>query len=417
MHKGDTPQVERAMTERRRADLLQGIRVLDLTNVLSGPFCTYQLGLLGAEVIKIEPSDDGDLARQLGTDPELNRRKMGISFLAQNSGKKSLTINLKHPDGTALFEKLVATSDVVIENFRPGVMRRLGLDYEHLSRLRPSLVYCAISGFGQTGPLRNNPAYDQIIQGMSGVMSVTGDATSAPLRVGYPLCDTLGGMTAAFATMAALFDRARTGRGRFVDVSMLDSTLVALGWVVSNFLLGGVVPMAAGNENLTAAPSGTFRAADGPLNIAANKQEQFVKLCEIVGRPDIAADPRFRERERRKSNREALRQEIEAALANRPASEWEAQLNAAGIPAGRVLTVPEILDHPQIAERALVQTLGTVPGTDRPLRVLRSGFTYSDCLPSVDRPPPTLGQNSSELLKELGLDDAGIAALSANGVI
>ncbi len=193
--------------------LLEGIRVLDLTNVLAGPFGAYQLALLGADVIKVETPLSGDLARQLGADPDLNHQLMGASFLAQNAGKRSVTVNLKSEAGRQVFHRLVRTADVVIENFRPGVMARLELSYDTLRRLRPGLVYCAISGFGQDGPLRDNPAYDQIVQGLSGVMSITGDANTAPLRVGYPVADTIGGLTAAFAITAALVRRARTGEG------------------------------------------------------------------------------------------------------------------------------------------------------------------------------------------------------------
>ena len=199
---------------------LEGIRVLDLTNVLAGPFCCHHLAHLGAEVIKVEAAGQGDLARQLGADPELNTAGMGVSFLAQNAGKKSVTVNLKHPRGKELFLKLVKTADVVVENFRPGVMNRLGVDYEKLKCENPQLIYCAISGFGQDGPWVHRPAYDQIIQGSSGVMSITGGTDSAPLRVGYPVADTIGGLTAAFAVTAALNARPR---GSFIDVSMLES--------------------------------------------------------------------------------------------------------------------------------------------------------------------------------------------------
>jgi len=239
--------------------LLAATRVLDLTNVLAGPFCCYQLAQLGAEVIKVEVPGSGDLARQLGADPALNRRGMGASFLAQNAGKRSLTLNLKSPKGREAFSRLVASADVVVENFRPGVMERLGLGYAALKAVKSDIVYCAISGFGQDGPLRFNPAYDQIIQGLCGVMSVTGDAQSAPLRVGYPVADTMGGMTAAFAIAAALVRRERTGEGEFIDVSMLEASLVAMGWAVSNWLIAGVRPEPMGNENMTASPSGTFR--------------------------------------------------------------------------------------------------------------------------------------------------------------
>ncbi len=284
--------------------LLAGIRVLDLTNVLAGPYCAYQLALLGADVIKVEQPGGGDLARQLGASPELNKAHMGASFLAQNAGKRSVALDLKDETDRRRFLDLVASADALVENFRPGVMKRLGLDYEALKAVRPNLVYCAISGFGQSGPMRGNPAYDQIVQGLSGVMSITGTPDAAPLRVGYPVADTLGGLTGAFAIAAALVRQKASGEGAFLDVSMLECTLSALGWPVSNYLTAGVEPGPMGNENMTAAPSGAFAAADGLLNIAANKQEQFVTLCGLIGRPESMAespapisDPRRRTRQ------------------------------------------------------------------------------------------------------------------------
>ena len=385
------------------ASLLKGVRVLDLTNVLSGPFCTYQMALLGAEVIKIENPAGGDLARELGASPALNEKKMGASFLAQNAGKKSITLNLKTDDGKALFKRLVAGADVVVENFRPGVMERLGLGYEALRGVRPAVIYCAISGYGQDGPMRNNPAYDQIIQGISGVMSITGSAETAPLRVGYPLCDTLGGMTAAFAIASALFAAKSTGEGRFIDVSMLDSTIVALGWAVSNYLLADVTPRPIGNENMTAAPSGTFATGDGPLNIAANKQEQFEALCGLIGRRDLVEDPRFAARERRKANRAALKSEIERGLATRSAAEWERELNAIGVPAGRILSIPEVLQHPQIEERRLIQVLPSEAMESGEISVVRSGYRFSDCEPAATTAPPALGVHTAEIFGEIGV--------------
>ena len=408
-------------TERPPADLLFGIRVLDLTNILSGPYATYQMALLGAEVIKVENPKDGDLARKLGASPELNAQLMGTSFLAQNAGKLSVTIDLKHPDGKALFRDLVASADVLVENFRPGVMERLGFSYQALREANPSLVYCAISGFGQNGPLAGNPAYDQIVQGMSGVMSITGDAQTAPLRVGYPLCDTLGGMAAAFAVVSALVKRGRTGEGAFIDVSMLDSTLSAMGWAVSNYLIAGVEAKPIGNQNATAAPSGAFRCADAQINIAANKQEQFERLCELVGRPDLATDPRFAERETRKANRAGINAELEHALAAHTAEEWESLFNANGIPAGRILTIPEALAHPQIAARDLVQELSvlerTGPDADFGVKVVRAGFGLADSQPTARCAPPWLGQHNDAIYGKLGRDETALAQFKASGAI
>jgi crotonobetainyl-CoA:carnitine CoA-transferase CaiB-like acyl-CoA transferase len=391
--------------------LLDGIRVLDLTNVLAGPFGAYQLALLGAEVIKVEAPGAGDLARQLGADPALNKALMGASFLAQNAGKRSITINLKSAAGKDVFRRLVRTADVVIENFRPGVMERLGLGYDALRELEPGLVYCAISGFGQDGPLRDNPAYDQIVQGLSGVMSVTGDAASAPLRVGYPVADTIGGLTAAFAIAAALVRRGRSGEGECIDVSMLEATLVTMGWQVSNWLIAGVHPQPLGNENMTAAPSGLFATGDGPLNIAANQQQQFEVLARLIGRPELAADPRFADREDRKRNRFALKAEIEAALAAKSAREWSALFNAQGVPAGEVLDIPEVLEHPQVTERELVKTFAGAPGAGKPVAVVRSGFRLKSGDPAPASPPPALGADTGDVLASLGFTEEEIAGL------
>jgi CoA:oxalate CoA-transferase len=397
--------------------LLAGARILDLTNVLAGPFCCYQLAQLGADVIKVEVPGSGDLARQLGADPELNRRGMGASFLAQNAGKRSITINLKSDKGRDVFRRLVAVSDVVVENFRPGVMERLGLGYPALKVIKPDLIYCAISGFGQDGPLKFNPAYDQIIQGLSGVMSVTGDAETAPLRVGYPVADTMGGITAAFAIAAALYRRERSGEGELIDVSMLESTLVAMGWQVSNWLIAGVRPQPLGNENMTASPSGTFRTGDGLLNIAANKQEQFETLCALIGRKGLIVDTRFAGREDRKRNRFELTREIETALVAKSAAQWAAVLNQHGVPAGEVLDVPAALEHAQIKERQLLRTFEQVPDVDRPVSVVRAGFRLASGDPAPAMPPPALGADTADILGELGFSQREIDELACEKAI
>ena len=326
-------------------------------------------------------------------------------------------MNLKSPKGRDAFGRLVATSDVVVENFRPGVMARLGLDYAALKARKNDIIYCAISGFGQDGPLKFNPAYDQIIQGLCGVMSVTGDAQSAPLRVGYPVADTMGGISAAFAIAAALFRRERSGEGEFIDVSMLEASLVAMGWAVSNWLIAGVKPQPMGNENMTASPSGTFRTGDGLLNIAANKQEQFETLCRLIGREALIADPRFAGREDRKRRRFELNAEIEQALAARSAREWSAHLNAHGVPAGEVLDVPSVLEHPQIVERGLLKTFESVPDVDRPVRVVRSGFRLASGDPAPASPPPVLGADTEDLLAELGFSQRDVDELAREGAI
>lgn len=396
---------------------LEGLRILDLTNVLAGPFCAYQLAQLGADVIKVEMPGSGDLARQLGADAELNSRYMGASFLAQNAGKKSITVNLKSEAGREVFLKLVDTADAVIENFRPGVMDRLGLGYNDLKKVKPDLVYCAISGFGADGPLRNNPAYDQIIQGMAGVMSVTGDAQTAPLRVGYPVADTMGGITAAFAVTAALLNRFRTGKGDFVDVSMLESTVVAMGWAVSNWLVAGVRAQPIGNENMTAAPSGTFKTGDGLLNIAANRQAQFQALCKVIGKPELLDDPRFADREDRKNNRYVLNDLIEHALAAETAKHWATLLNQHDIPAGEVLDVPSILEHEQVRSRGLVRQFDDVEGVGRGVDVVRAGFRFASGDPGPGTPPPVLGANTETILASLGYGSDAIEELRKAGAV
>ncbi|NQU69864.1 MAG: CoA transferase [Rhodospirillales bacterium] len=398
---------------------LNNIRVLDLTNVLAGPFCAYQLALAGAEVIKVERPGEGDLARRLGADPELSDRLMGSSFLAQNAGKKSITLDFKSDLGKEVFCNLVATADVVVENFRPGVMDRLGLGYETLKEIRPELIYCAISGFGQDGPASSNPAYDQIVQGLSGAMDVTGDENSGPLRSGFPVADTIGGLTAAFAITAALLRRAGTepGTGEFIDVSMLDSMMAAMGWVVSNHLIAGKPPGRIGNDNFTASPSGAFATAKGLLNIAANQQGQFDALCRTLGRPDLITDQRFDDRAKRLANREALRVELEAALASRSSADWEQALNQAGVPAGRVLPLPEAFEQPQIKARGLVRTYENVDGVGRDVSVVGAGFKSSAGDPAVDTPPPVLGVDTEEILRALGYGAGDIAKMRRDGVI
>lgn len=409
-----------------RSNLLEGVKILDLTNVLSGPFAGYQLSLMGADVLKVEARTGGDLARKLGASPELSERHLGISFLAQNSAKRSVTLNLKSERGKEIFRRLVETHDVVLENFRPGVLERLGFGWEALREINPGLVYCAISGFGQNGPLRDRPAYDQIIQGMSGLMSVTGDSETAPLRMGAPIADTVGGFAAAFAVSSALVRRGRTGEGAFLDVSMLEATLTAMGWVASDYLVGGSAPVPMGNENRTAAPSGTFATADGDFNIAANKQEQFEALCRVIGRPELANDPRFAERETRKANRLELKAEIESVLVQRPSAHWDEVLAAAGIPGAPVMDVATALASPQITERGLVSTLrmeqaagvsDTGVGPQGQIRLLGAPVHVDGAAVGPDAPPPLLGEHTDAVLVALGYSAEDVESFRAEEVV
>lgn len=390
---------------------LSGVRVLDLTNVLAGPYCCYQLALMGAEVIKVERPGSGDLARQLGADPARNAANMGISFLAQNAGKSSMTLDLKAPTGKALLKRLVATADVLVENFRPGVMDRLGLGYEVLREANPRLIYCAISGFGQDGPRKDDPAYDQIVQGVSGAMSITGAPETAPYRVGYPVADTCGGMTAAFAVATALN---ASPRGAFLDISMTEALLSSMGWVVSNHLIGGVPPAPHGNENTTSAPSGTFATADNPINIAANRDTQWESLAHLLGLSGLIEDPAYRTREDRKANRDALRRALEAVLTTRPAAHWVAALNAEGVPTGPVLGVAEALEDPQLRDRGLI---GRVEIAGEEIALPTSPVRVDGARPQPAAPPPALGADTDRVLQDLGLSASELSALREEGVI
>jgi formyl-CoA transferase len=395
--------------------LLDGIRVLDLTNVLSGPFCTVQLALCGAEVIKVENPKDGDLARKLGCVPEYNRKLMGTSFLAQNANKKSITLNLKDEQGKEVFRKLVATADVVVENFRPGVMDRLGLSYESLSEINPNMVYCAISGFGQTGPDALNPAYDQIIQGLSGVMAINGDESSCPLRCGFPVCDTVAGLSAAFAIMGALFYRERTGDGQFIDVALLDSIMPLLGWVAANLLIGHTQPTLLGNDNFTAAPSGTFITKDGYINIAANKQEQWESVCDLLDLPELKEDPRFKERDTRKKNRKELTPLLEEILKRKTTEEWVKSLNKKGVPSGTILSLEAALKSRQVEHRKTLTTVRAETVGDLPLFNLTAKFSKTPA--TVETPPPELSEHTEEILREIGYSADEMSELKRNGAI
>jgi len=377
-----------------------------MTNVLSGPFATLHLALGGAEVIKIENPTDGDLARKLGCVPKYNQMLLGTSFLAQNANKKSLTLNLKTPEGKEIFKKLVASADVVVENFRPDVMKRLGLSYEILSQINPKIIYCAISGFGQTGPDALKPAYDQIIQGLSGEMAINGDERLNPLRAGFPVCDTVGGLNAAFAIMAALYHRERTGEGQYIDVALLDSIMPLMGWVVANLMIGGQKPVLMGNDNFTAAPSGVFKTQDGYINIAANKQEQWEAVADVVGIPELKTDPRFQERDTRKKNRKELTPLLEAKLTQKPTSAWVDELNRKDVPAGAILTLDQAVSQEQVKHRNTFTTVALEGVGDLPLFNMTAKFSRTPGV--VETPPPTLGQHTKDVLMSVGYGEEDI---------
>ena len=399
------------------SSLLNGVRVLDVTTVLAGPFATYQLGLLGADVVKIEIPGTGDLARDMGDDEYLRSHAMGAAFVAQNAGKRSLVLDLKSEEGRDAFTRLVGGADVLVENMRPGVLARLGFDSTRLAEINPRLVYCAVSGFGADGPLAGRPAFDQIIQGFSGMNDVTGVPEGEPTRIGFPVCDTLGGYAAAMAVAAALVRVAREGVGAYLDVSMLDVAITAMGWVVSETLITRHYTGRLGNDNAASAPSGTFHTGDGLLNIAANAQYQFESVCAVLDRRDLLEDPRFATRELRKAHRAELTRELEAALASRSAREWEEALAAESVPAGRVLSLPEVLEHEQIRTRELVHEIVLDLPQRATASVVGSAVRVDGGTLAPSGPPPRLGEHGAEILREVGYRESEIEVLRRDHVI
>ena len=391
-----------------------GVRILDFTRYLAGPYGTYQLALLGADVVKIE-SHDGDETRGQLADKTWAERKMAPSFLAVNGNKRSLTLDLRKPEAIAIVKRLVAGADVVWENFRGGVMDRLGLGYEVLSAINPRLIYCAVSGFGRTGPEAQTAAFDGKLQAMSGIMSVTGTPENGPTRAGFAICDTIGGVTAAFAVASALYQRTHTGRGQLVDVAMLDAALAFLPGPVSEWTVAGVEQKQIGNGSVSRKPTAArFRAKDGYLVLAVLTEKQFVGLMKALGHPDALNDPRFKDWASRTANEPALREIIEDALAPDDPKTWEDRLTAADVPCGSIWKIHEIVEHPQLEHRDVLQTIDSRYG---PMRLVGAGFRLEHGSPGIDREPPLIGEHSEEILREAGYTAEEIDRLRRETVI
>ena len=396
---------------------LADIRVIDLTQVLAGPYAAYQLGLLGAEVIKIEAPGVGDWSRDKGYLPELNKSQMGLTYLTQNANKKSVTINLKTAEGLEIIKRLIEKSDVFIENFRPGVIERLGLSYEVIKGLNPKIVYCSISAFGQDGNMSKRPAYDHVIQGMCGIMKTTGRPDTGPLKVGAPYVDYATGLNAAFAIVSALHETKRVGEAVHLDVAMLDTSMLLMASLMTEHLNGGWMPQQYGNEAWSQSPSsGAFETADGLLMIAANNDKQFKDLCKGIERLDILTDPRWENPENRKQNAKELRDELVAVFKTRGALQWENILAEAGVPAAMVRSLDEILAEDHAKTRQFTQTLN-LPDLQQDIQVPTLGFKVNKQAISPSVAPPKLGGNTAEVLTSFGYEEDDIIRLKEQGVI
>jgi formyl-CoA transferase/CoA:oxalate CoA-transferase len=391
---------------------LSGLTILDLTRVLSGPYCTMLLGDMGARVIKVEQPGRGDDTRAWGP-PFVGAES--AYFLSINRNKESVTLDFKSRRGRDILEQLIARADVLVENFRPGALARLRLDYAALAPRRSKLIYCSISGFGQNGPRREQPGYDAVIQAEGGLMSVTGEADGPGYRVGVAIADLVAGLLAAQGITLALFGRERTGRGQHVDISMLDGVISLLSYHASIFLTTGANSGRVGNRHATIAPYDTFPAADGEFFLAVGNDEQFHRFCRAIGLDELPQDPRFASNPARVVNADALRRQLVPILQRQSRQRWLEHLTAAGVPCGAVRSVSEALSDPQVSARRMIEAVEhAVLGS---LKVPGVPIKLSDTPGSVRSAPPTLGQHTDAVLTELGIGAARIAELRRERVI
>jgi formyl-CoA transferase len=380
---------------------LDGIRVVDLTQVMAGPFCTMQLGDLGADVIKVEPPGTGDLSRSMGGAHLRMRGPDNAPFFALNRNKRSVVLDLKRESDRAALLALARSADVFVENFRPGVTRRLGVDYATVSQQNPRIVYASLSGFGQDGPYADRPGFDLIAQGMSGIMSVTGEPGGRPVKCGVPIADLAAGLYAVTGILAALIARATTGRGQHVETSLFEAALGLSVWEATEYWATGRAPGPMGSAHRLNAPYQVFRTRDGHLTLAALTQQQWRQLCSVVGRESLAADARFATNDARMSNRAELAGALEDALAAETTETWVGRFLAAGVPAGPIQTYAEVFDDPHTIARRMVEEIEH-PVEGR-VRTLGFPLKMSETPPRVRRAPPRLGEHTQEVLRELGL--------------
>ena len=386
---------------------LDGILVVDFSHVMAGPYASHLLRLLGAEVIKIEAPGIGDAMRNYG--PDRRYDGMAPAFVAVNAGKKSMVLNLKHAPAREAARRLIARADVVLENFRPGVMARFGLDYASVRALQPRMVYCSVSGYGQHSPRRDWPAIDNIVQATSGMMSLSGEQGDDPMRVGFPVVDTLTGQTAAFAILAALLRRERTGAGELIDVAMFDAAIAFMASAVVPYLVTGRGLARTGNVGYSGQPtSGVFVSSDGrQVSLGVVQQPQFEALARLVDHADWLADPRFANADLRRKHADEMHQALSALFATRPAAQWEQQLSEAGIPCGMVREVSEAIALDGLAERGIKLPLHVPSLPDlQDVAIVNAGFKFSEDSPHIDVAPPCLGEHNEEILASLGFDAA-----------
>lgn len=393
----------------------EGVKILDFTQVLAGPYASYQLALLGADVIKVERREGEDM-RQTPLSKEWGDRGLAPGWQAINGNKRSLTLDLRRKEAIEIVKRIAAKADVVMENFRPGVMDKLGIGYAALSEINPRLIYCAISGFGQTGPERNQAGYDGKIQALSGIMSITGHNATGPTRAGFAVCDVLSGATAAFGISSALFQRTHTGKGQLVDISMLEATLAFLSGPIADFTVAGHKQALSGNQAVSRRPTANLFKAGGDsyLLLAVNSEKQYQSLIKALGLAHLQEDPRFVDWYARKDNEPALRAMIEEKLAAKDAKVWETELDAAGAPCASIWRVEEVIDHPQIKARGAIQTVETPFGE---LRFAGNGFRLAHGGGKLDRMAPRLGSDVDAVLAEAGYSPADVAGLRTAEVV
>ena len=391
----------------------EGVRVIDFTQVFAGPFASYQLALLGADVVKIE-RPGGEEFRFSATAPDWSAKALGPMWVAANANKRMMTLDLKKPAAVEIAHRLVRDADIVMENYRPGVMDRLGLGYEALKEINPGLIYCAISGFGQEGPEKNTPAYDGRIQATSGIMSITGHSESGPTRAGFAVCDAIGGMTGAFAISSALFQRSRTGKGQFIDISMLDAALTFISPAVCEYTVAGVEQNQMGNQAVSRkATADLFRVKGGYMLLAVNAEHQFQALMTEIGCGDALDDPRFANWETRRENAEALREIVQEALLAHDVETWQKRLDAVSAPAAKIWRIDEVVEHPQLAHRDVLQKIDSPHGE---MTLVGAGFKFAHGGASLRRPPAEPGAHNEEILCEAGYTPSEIEAFRTDGV-